>query len=216
MEKLKVCVAGIVMFAPQIILVVLNKSWQVMGIFLICSVLVCILFLQDKINNLKLGKDGIELDMKRAINEAYATIDNIKEMADPIINFNLQLMAGEDLAFDGTSSEERIAFLKKIRKLSEKLEIDTPELRNSFAKAKHSVLYAFSSEIYSLWGSDSSSYRISNEIIKLENGSSEVNLDKFKSCINELDSDRRIEAEKLYESLVEFLDETKDVNDTYY
>lgn len=100
----------LIMFIPQIILVYLGKSYQIMIIFLACSIIVCVLFLQDKVNILRLGKNGIELDMREAINEAYATIDNIKELIDPIINYDLQLMAGEDLAFEGTNLEERLIF----------------------------------------------------------------------------------------------------------
>lgn len=125
----------LIMFIPQIILIYLGESYQIMIVCLGCSIITCA-FLQDKVNILRLGKNGIELDMRKAINEAYATIDNIKELMDPIINYNLQLMAGEDLAFEGTNLEERLTFFRKARKLAEKLNIDTPELKATLAKAR--------------------------------------------------------------------------------
>lgn len=205
-----------IIFVPQIILVYLGKSYQIMIIFLVCSITVCVLFLQDKVNTLRFGKNGIELDMREAINEAYATIDNIKELIDPIINYNLQLMAGEDLAFEGTNLEERIAFFRKARELAKKLNIDTLELKSSFAKARGSVLYAFSLEVYDLWGHDTNGYNISKEIIETGLHSNKVHLDKFKYYIKELDDGRQVEARKLYDKLVDFLNETSDIDDSNY
>ena len=205
----------LIMFIPQIILVYLGKSYQIMIIFLACSIIVCA-FLQDKVNILRLGKNGIELDMREAINEAYATIDNIKELMDPIINYNLQSMAGEDLAFEGTNLEERLTFFRKARKLAEKLNIDTPELKATLAKARGSVLYAFSLKLYDLWGHDTNGYNISEEIIEIKTDSNKVHLDKFKHYMKELDVNSRKRAEKLYDELVEFLNETSDIDDSNY
>lgn len=111
MKKLSDKLSSIaILFIPQIILLYLDKSWSVMAIFLICSLVICLIFFQDKINVFKFGKDGIEFEMKKAINEAYATIKQMKLLADPLINYSFQLMAGEDMAFHGTNIEERIAF----------------------------------------------------------------------------------------------------------
>lgn len=204
-----------IMLIPQIILVYLGKSYKIMAVFLVCSIISCV-FLQDKVNILRFGKNGIELEMRKAINEAYATIDNIKELMDPIINYNLQLMAGEDLAFEGTNLEERLTFFRKARKLTEKLNIDTPELKATFAKARGSVLYAFSLELYDLWGHDTNGYNISKKIIEIKTNSNKVHLDKFKHYMKELDVNNRKKAEKLYDELVEFLNETSDIDDSNY
>lgn len=80
----------LILFVPQVCLVVANKSWQAMLMFLICSLVVCVLFFQDRINKLKVGKGVLEIDLQEAIKEAYATIDNIKDLTDPVLNFNLR------------------------------------------------------------------------------------------------------------------------------
>ena len=147
----------LIMFIPQIILIYLGKPYQIMIVCLGCSIITCA-FLQDKVNILRLGKNGIELDMKKAINEAYATIDNIKELMDPIINYNL----------------------------------------------------------YDLWGHDTNGYNISKEIIEIKTDSNKVHLDKFKHYMKELDVNSRKRAEKLYDELVEFLNETSDIDDSNY
>ena len=209
----KIIYLFLVIFTPQIMLVIYDKSWQVMMIFFACSIFLC---LYDKISSFKLYSNGIEVKMQEAINEAYATIENIKELIDLLVNFNMQLMAGEDLAWEGTTSKERVIFLRKARKLAAEIGLDTAELRNSFAKAKAAVIYAFSIDISDIWGRSTGGYDVSNKIIKTSFHGNAVDLDEFDKQIEQLlDPNKKTEAQELRKRLVEFLDETRDIDDHY-
>lgn len=216
----------LILFLPQIILLCLDKSWSVMVIFLICSLVICLIFFQDKINIFKLGKDGIEFEMKKAIDEAYATIKQMKLLADPLINYSFQLMAGEDRAFHGTSVEERIAFFKKIRNLIIEMDLTTKEIEESLFSGKLSILYAVGYEITTLWSEgivfgsnpESNSFKegheISNQIIeKSQSGfpTGKVNLNIFNEKLKKFPEENRDRAYELYKLLKEFLEETSDI-----
>lgn len=210
-----------ILFVPQICLVIANKSWQAMLMFLICSLVVCILFFQDRINKLKFGKDGLEIDLQKAIKEAYATIDNIKDLTDPILNFNLQEMAAEDFVYSGTLSYERIRFFEQARNLSKKLDLEnTEELQNSFSKAKSAVVMSFFWEIERAFKKASKDgTQIANLIINNNgevNSVTTANMALFNQKVNEVPKEDREEVQALYDSLEKFLRETSDIDDNFH
>lgn len=175
-------------------------------------------FFQDKINVFKFGKDGIEFEMKKAINEAYATIKQMKLLADPLINYSFQLMAGEDMAFHGTNIEERIAFFKKIREVIYEMDLNTKEMEKSLSRGKLSVIYAAGFEITNLWRDSKydlkEGHEISGRIIeKAQSGmpTGKVNLDTFKKYLEKFPEKNKDRAYELYDLLKEFLKETSDI-----
>lgn len=207
----------LILFVPQVCLVVANKSWQAMLMFLICSLVVCVLFFQDRINKLKVGKGVLEIDLQEAIKEAYATIDNIKDLTDPVLNFNLQEMAAEDLAFEGTSYDERITFFDKARMLARKLELNSSELDNSFIKAKIAILYSFNLEIERAFDkvTDHQGRKVTSKFIE-QYHSSGIDMVAFKNEIESLPINKRKNVQYLYDALEKFLKETSDIGDNFH
>lgn len=150
--------------------------------------------------------------MEKAIEEAYATIDDMRGLAEPIISFSFQLMSGEDLAFEGTSAKERIIFFRKAKEISKNMGIETPELQNSFKRAKSSIIYSFEIEIERLWGSDyQQGKEIACSIITRGSDSITVDLDKFRKSLSKVPLKNRNEAESLYKMLDDFLKETNNL-----
>lgn len=212
MNKGNLIISVLLLFVPQLVLVFFDKSWQIMCVFLACSLAIFLVFLQDKISLLKISKDSLEIEMKKAIEEVYATIDDMRGLAEPIINFSFQLMSGEDLVFEGTSAKERIIFFRKAKKIAKSLGIETPELQDSFKKAKLSIIYSFESEIERLWGGDHQRGKeLTYSIINRESNSITVDIDKFRQSLSEVPLENRNEAENLYRLLNDFLKETRDL-----
>ncbi|MFT8905211.1 MAG: hypothetical protein ABF598_00505 [Liquorilactobacillus satsumensis] len=221
MDKIKFSLASMILLVPQILLVSYNKNLGQMAVFLICTVFLVVLLYKNDIKEFTVSDKGLHVKMQEALKEAYATIENIRELTDPIINFNLQEMAAEDMTYMGTSSSERITFFKNAKILTEKLKINSPELKNSFSKAKSAVIMSFYWEIMTKFDEvGENGNKIAHEIVKTLSKAppfiNKVDLEIFKKYVNKQSYDKRNKVEELYNSLKEFLDYTKDIEDEFY
>lgn len=66
MNKGNLIISVLLLFVPQLVLVFFDKSWQIMCVFLVCSLAIFLVFLQDKISLLKISKDSLEIEMKKS------------------------------------------------------------------------------------------------------------------------------------------------------
>ena len=209
----------LVIFLPQAILVYLHESWLVMLIFMFGSVISCLFFLQYQIKHMKLGKDGFEFDTERiekAINDAYATIDMVKDTIEPILEYTMRLMPGEDIAFGGTEPEERIRFFKDAIRLMNKYDIHNDGLNAAILKAKSSVIYSFENDLSYVRSTEG---KLKGVFLRSANPADleSCDLEAFKRAIPTITvpEDREC-VQARYEQLEQFLEETSDINEDSY
>lgn len=89
---------------------------------------------------------GVELELREVINEATTNISVLKETVELLIYYNLSSMVAEDLAFEGTPSEDRIILYDSVIKLNQPLGIDSNYNKDLLFKSKHAVVFSFYSK----------------------------------------------------------------------
>lgn len=144
----------LVLFVPQIILVLTKQSLGAMGIMLICS-LVCAFFpTLDKYSKVKMSATGVELELREVINEATTTISVLKETVEPLINYSLASMITEDSAIEGTSPKDRVTLYKSVIQLNQTLGIESEYNKDLLTKSKAAILQSFYTKFANIIRSD--------------------------------------------------------------
>jgi len=73
---------------------------------------------------------GFEAELKQVVNEANATIDNLKEVATPLLITNLELLANSGRFGDSDSNEDHKLF-DRILSLQEKIGLSSKEIKEA-------------------------------------------------------------------------------------
>lgn len=203
-----------VLFVPQILSIKFQQPWSVMLILFACSFVTVMLSSNNQIKHFKLGASSLEIDTERiekAINDAYATIDMVKDSIAPILEYTLRLMPGEDIAFGGTEPEERIRFFNEVVRLMKSYSISGEDLTEALIKARSSVVYSFDNDLSYVPGIRKHLSRIFTR--DRYSGLESVNMEEFRNVINEINvpNDKQY-AQQRYEQLSQFLNETGEIN----
>lgn len=98
---------------PQLYLVINDKPWQVNMITLISTTVILVFWNFKEFKELTLRKDGLSIKLKQAVEEAYATIDFVKDAMDPVIELQIEYMKNSILLFD-METERCIEIIEKL------------------------------------------------------------------------------------------------------
>ncbi|PZL78232.1 hypothetical protein CI088_00235 [Enterococcus plantarum] len=98
---------------PQLYLVIKDKPWQVNMITLISTTVILVFWNFKEFKELTLRKDGLSIKLKQAVEEAYATIDFVRDAMDPVIEIQIEYMKNSILLFD-METERCIEIIEKL------------------------------------------------------------------------------------------------------
>lgn len=116
---------------PQLYLVIKDKPWQVNMIILISTTVILFFWNLEKITELTLKKDGLSIRLKQAVEEAYATIDFIKETVAPIFKLQTNLIKTSG-TFSVMSTKQYIEIIKELQVVATSLGLDDEADRLEF------------------------------------------------------------------------------------
>jgi len=146
---------------------------------------------------------GFQAKLKEAVEEANATIENLKEVAKPLIKTNLFALAKAGRFSDGAFAKNHEVYDQLIQ-LQSKIGLDAPDLEQS--KLSYLSIHAWDmvSELSgSIESSGIKSFSVtSRESIGSHSFEVAPDLNKFKSLLSEITLDEK--SEKQYTLLKEF------------
>lgn len=129
------------MFTPIVIITLLDKEWQIVAIFLIATIICFVLNGLGDFDVFKITKEGIEL--KRTINEAKDTLEEISKQSITILKMNLR----QSLKLGYLNGLYAIRDYKFFKKYYAEVEGTDEELDNLFLELKQNVLHLISYNI---------------------------------------------------------------------
>lgn len=126
-----------------------------MGVVLAAGVLAVAFLNLDKLQKFKGA--GIEVELKKAVEEAQATLDNLKDFTIPLYIFSIKNMT-EGLTWEGITDEDRHIIVQKIEKITHEHAIDSDvkdaidsfynfNLKNYFENVRKDVLKHYNEDI---------------------------------------------------------------------
>lgn len=210
-QTCKMLLAIIILFGPQFYLLHLNANWQTKAIFLICSIVVCLLFFQDKIQSFTISNNSLKVDW--LVKNINATVDDLKNVVEPLIIFNLETLSTSTTGLTAPNYKADINFFKSSIALKDRLELNSDELTKAIYKAKKSVC---TSTLYSLRNSlkDNKQCIIDVDDI-VHHGLLEKDIHDFGQFVYSIHDENKEQAIKIYNDLIAFLRETSDIDENY-
>lgn len=111
-----------------------NKQPAEMGLALAAGVL-CVVFLNlDKFQSFSAGADGIQAELRKAVEEAYATVEELRELAKSFVSITF-INLTYDKRFGGMDEEETVIYRNQIEGLINSLNIEEdPIVKRSVEK----------------------------------------------------------------------------------
>lgn len=134
---------------PQLYLVVYDKTWQINMIILFSTIVILVFWNFEKFTELTLKKDGLSIKLKEAVEEAYATIDFVKDAMAPIINLQADLIETSG-TFNTISTERYIEIVEELESASIALGLNDEAIR-LVNQTRNRVVIEARSEILDLY-----------------------------------------------------------------
>lgn len=116
---------------------------------------------------------GFEAELKKAVEEAYATVNNLKDVAKPLIMISMSNLT-YSMRFGGMDFQEKNNHSKELEKISQSLEMQDAELEETFK-----VFYRYHTwDLYSLFINsvyqETQNHELNKNLNDLKNYSSEA------------------------------------------
>lgn len=203
----KILLAVLVLFGPQFYLLHLNATWQTEAVFLVCSIVACLLFFQDKIQSFTISKNSLKINW--LVKSVTATLDDLKNIIQPLLIFHLQTLATSTTGFNVPNYKGNMNFFKSAITLKNTLNLDSKELTEAIYRAKKAVC---TSTLYSIRNvlKDNEMCIIETEKI-IKCGLLEQDIYNFGSFIHSIHDKNQEQAIAIYNDLIFFLKETNDI-----
>lgn len=122
-KQFSIWIISLIILAPQIGIVILNREWYVHLIFLFSSIATVILANPAPFKELTLSKEGLVIKLKEAIVEAYATIDMMRNAMEPVIKLQADIIKTSG-TFDTMSTKEFLRAKEELTHLANELGLD--------------------------------------------------------------------------------------------
>ncbi|MDT2635685.1 hypothetical protein P7D52_07970 [Enterococcus dongliensis] len=140
-KQFNIWIISLIILAPQIAMVILNKEWYVHLIFLFSSLATVILANPAPFKELTLSKEGLAIKLKEAIVEAYATIDMMRSAMEPVIKLQADIIKISG-TFDTMSTKEFLRAKEEMIHLANELGLDSAAEYFDYETAKRIVTQA--------------------------------------------------------------------------
>lgn len=123
----KVSISFIVIIVPSVYFGYIGKTAE-MGIALIAGAIAAVFLNVDKFSRFKGA--GFEAEMKKAVDEVYATIDNIGEIAKPLVitTFNILTFDGN---WGGMNPETKYELSQKLDEIIDSFNLSDNEIKRT-------------------------------------------------------------------------------------
>lgn len=113
---------------PSLIFGYLGKPVE-MGLAIVAGAIAASFLHIDQISKFKGA--GFEAEMKKVVEEGYATIENLRQISIPLLK-SISLMLTQYGRWGGIDNDEKHKLHKEIERISKDLDINNKELNNSF------------------------------------------------------------------------------------
>lgn len=187
---------------PQLYLVIKDKPWQVNMIALISTTVILVFWNFKEFKEFTLKKDGLSIKLKQAVEEAYATIDFVKNAMAPIIKLQADLIETSG-TFKSISAERHIEIIEELESASIALGLNDEAIR-LVKQTKNRLVIQARSEIHDLYEKIFEKDKFSFKRYLIESKVNEV--EEYKKLAKEIDN---ISDREKWNSLVTILEKNK-------
>lgn len=126
-----------IMLIPSIFFGMAGKTTE-MGLAIISSSITCAFIHIDKIQKFKGA--GFEAEMKKVVDEAYVTINALREFSIPLIKATMNSLNYGN-RFGGLNIKERVLMKEQIENMVHNFNLTNDEIENTFEDFRHLHLY---------------------------------------------------------------------------
>ncbi|MCX7988891.1 MAG: hypothetical protein N2647_05555 [Thermodesulfovibrio sp.] len=135
----KPLITVLIIVFPGFIFGMLSKPTE-MGLAIVAGAISATFFNLDKIQRFKGA--GFEAEMKKAVDEAYATVDNLKIISTTLVNITLKILTYEG-RWGGMSLKSKFELLDDLNNVNKSLSIEDTSIKLSLNEFHRQLTWDF-------------------------------------------------------------------------
>lgn len=144
LNDLKVWIGFLIIIVPAIVLAILDKA-VLLGVMLVPSFMAAVFLNMNKFKTFKAGE--FEAELRDFIEEANLTIDQLKEMTVPLLDYSLANVISDNRTFMGVAASDKEQFYTKALENIEKFNIESENTQRLLKSVRNEIAVSYLLEV---------------------------------------------------------------------